>query len=191
MTNFDKKALIHYNKQSITKELSEEIIENFINGKYEVNKIGASFQILETDKDWERIYSYLSLELKRNLKLYADNINIPFTKISQSFIPLNLKSLNISKFTITNVTYTKDDTFVNKKINIDKKEYSDNYFKFIWFLNDYNGEFLFWNDFTIKPNNGGFLLFPVSWCFPYSQIVKSDETQFIIQGYVHSVWNCP
>jgi hypothetical protein len=56
---------------------------------------------------------------------------------------------------------------------------------YIWFLNDYDGEIIFWNEYRIIPKCGKFIMFPISWCFPYQEIIHSDANKYIVYGYIY------
>ena len=58
-------------------------------------------------------------------------------------------------------------------------------FHFIWFLNEYEGEIIFWNNYSIKPLAGKLLIFPASWCFPFFELTKFNQTIFTISGFIY------
>jgi hypothetical protein len=54
--------------------------------------------------------------------------------------------------------------------------------KFIWVLNG-NAEYYFWDKYMVKAEIGTFLLFPVSWCYPYNEVVMLDK--YTISGFIY------
>ena len=58
-------------------------------------------------------------------------------------------------------------------------------FHFIWFLNEYEGEIIFWNNYSIKPLAGKLIIFPASWCFPFFELTKFNQTIFTISGFIY------
>jgi len=89
--------------------------------------------------------------------------------------------INFNNFIITKYNYSQ--TSINNEIKISNNR--DKNLCFVWFLNNYDGEYIFWNSYKIKPEIGKFLLFPNSWCFLYEEFIKLNQDKYIIYGYVN------
>jgi len=57
--------------------------------------------------------------------------------------------------------------------------------RFIWFMNDYDGEILFPNNHKIIPKKGKLIIFPASWVFPYEEINNKSAEIIMITGYFY------
>jgi hypothetical protein len=173
MKNFlyKKETFIYQKEKSITDELCNDIIDIYnddtlnISDKYNINE----------NMRYLKIKDFLIKELKESLIKYDKQIN----KLKNyKFLYLNPQQFD---FYIENNKTISENT---KKIN----RFSENKLKllmYIWFLNDYHGEISFWNEYKIQPKIGKILIFPVSWCFPYEEIIHLQANKYIIYGYVY------
>lgn len=179
-----------YQKQtSLTKELCEDIIENF-EQDYENKKY--MFILNKLDTEYE--LSYLS-----NNKIKTHLINELNNNIAEYQAATNLKILNDN---YNNNKYQKYTMIIKKNISDDNQTNTPkdiikfksrlvsltnkiNTIGFIWFLNTSDDdELIFWDNYKIKPTAGTLLLFPISWCFPYKEIIANNSQKIIIYGYV-------
>jgi hypothetical protein len=173
MKNFlyKKETFIYQKEKSIPDELCNDIIDIYnddtlnISDKYNINE----------NMRYLKIKDFLIKELKESLIKYDKQIN----KLKNyKFLYLNPQQFD---FYIENNKTISENT---KKIN----RFSENKLKllmYIWFLNDYHGEISFWNEYKIQPKIGKILIFPVSWCFPYEEIIHLQANKYIIYGYVY------
>jgi hypothetical protein len=175
MQNFlyKKETFIYEKKDSITTELCKDIIELFekenVNNDYYYN--------IDCKPNFHKIKNHLTQQLTKNLTEYERNIN----KIKNYTI---LKSccrnfvFYIEKNKPKNIfNYTNRNTIGSTSIKM---------LMYIWFLNDYDGEISFWNEYKIIPKAGKFLLFPLSWCFPYQELINLQDDKYIIYGYIYA-----
>lgn len=56
----------------------------------------------------------------------------------------------------------------------------------MWFLTDCKGIISFWNEYNIVPKAGKLIIFPVSWCFPYKELINLEADKYVIYGYVYN-----
>ena len=180
MSILKKEDYIHISHNSITDELCDDILtifeNNIIKNDLYIESKNCCYEIIDTD--YKKIRIFLKNELIRNLKEYDKNINKVNNKI------LNYEVFENFKF------YIKTDRYLNyENYEIqDKFNWNSNGWKvlnFIWFLNDIEGEFIFWNKYNVNPKKGTLIIFPSSWCFPYKQIIKICSKMNIIYGYLY------
>jgi hypothetical protein len=174
MLNFQykKETFIYEKNNSITEELCTEIIEMFDNN----NNIN-----INTNIDFLKIKIVLFKELKLNILKYNKKIN----KI-ESFNLLNLSNLFINNDNIEFYIDKNNNNNNNNNNNIFNR-LTNKKFKilfFMWFLNEYDGEICFFNDYKIKPKIGKFIMFPVSWCYNYKEIINIQNNKYMIYGYI-------
>lgn len=185
MTTFScKKDHILVDQFSMSEKLCNNIIKNFEVDIRNNNKIlNHEFEEIQEkviDKTNEKIYFFLMNELNKNIFKYRHTFNIDHIFNIRRIYDLK-NNLIIKKHVATINTLNTVEIKHKSSLNDDK---SHKLFSFIWILNDYDGEIIFWNEYTIKPQKGMFLLFPNSWCFPYSEILKLNQTQFVIYGSI-------
>jgi hypothetical protein len=191
MTTFlTKKEHILIDNYSMSESLCKKIIEKFELDIKNDNKILNheldEIQEKVIDKTYDKIYLFLMNELNKNIIKYVNFFNIDkFFNIKRIY---DLKDNVIIKKHVNNTDKSNNADKPNS-VEIKHKSYLDDdknrkLFSFIWILNDYDGEIIFCNEYTIKPEKGMFLLFPNSWCFPHSEILKLNQTQFVIYGSI-------
>lgn len=181
MTLLLKEDFIFTQYNSITDELCIDILNIFENNiikndLFAVNK-NSCYEII--GKDYGKIKSFLINELINNVQKYLFKIN------SINNI-LNYNSTDPIEFFIKNERYSEkdeDNCQIIKRINWKEKGYK--LLNFIWFLNDFDGEILFWKKHIIKPKRGLLIIFPSSWCFPYEKIITKNHNSNIIYGYLY------
>ena len=189
-TLLTKKEQILIDNYSMSESLCEKIMEKFdldIKNNNEIlNNELNEIQEKVIDKTYGKIYLFLMNELNKNIIKYVDFFNID--KIFNIKRIYDLKDNVIIKKHVNNEN-TQNNADKPNVVEIKHKSYLDydknrKLFSFIWILNDYDGEIIFWNEYVIKPQKGMFLLFPNSWCFPHSEILKLNQTQFVIYGSI-------
>ena len=128
---------------------------------------------------------FLHNEINKNIDIYIKKIN------TITFVPPENNNNNIFKTLkvhTNNVEFTiKKEIFneTHEKVVFEKKVVDYNkILKFIWFLNDYDGELVFWKNYPIRPKSGTLIIFPTSWCFPYEDIMITNSTRYIITGNI-------
>ena len=180
--SINKKSFIYETNKSLTNELCDEIIKIFdgnnVNNKYFINTT-INF----------KIHNALIKEIKNNLKLYKINLFKIFESDSKNNcinnFEINIES-EINENTIFAVEkkiyseYDKTDFELNQKYKLNK----NTILKYIWFLNDYCGEFVFSEDIIIKPVKGKLIIFPVSWCFSFIENIQLFDTKYCICGEI-------
>lgn len=170
---YKRETFIYEKENSIQIDLCNDIIEI-----YENDNIKELYDI-DNNNDFSKLKKTLQKELIINIYSYYKQIN----KI-ENYTFFNLNSfLDIKKkytFFIENSKTDKNDIqILNRIIN---NEYKN--FMYIWFLNDYNGEIVFYDEYIIKPKAGKFIFFPVSWYFPYNELIQLNSNKYIIYGYI-------
>ena len=194
--DFRKENLIYQKNNSLTQDLIYEIIVNF-------NDLNMFFTKGDNENRFIKIKTFLKNEMEKNIKGYINNIN-RFCVIDKSqnydilysILP-NSNNIKISDFFFKQINYNDDNNLKNDVENIINKKrvvyMYENYgrcskikkFHFIWFLNDYDGEIIFWNNYSIKPVAGKLLIFPASWCFTFVELTKFNQTIYTISGFIY------
>ena len=173
MQNFlyKKETFIYEKNNSITNELCNDIIEIFVNDVSNNNRYNMDY-----NDEYKKIKRYLTEELKKNIHSYEKKINgIKDYKI------IDIKNYNF-------VFYIENNNKPNDIINYTNRTTIKNNVKllmYIWFLTDYDGEITFWNEYKIIPKAGKCIIFPVSWCFPYQELIQLQTKKYIIYGYIY------
>jgi hypothetical protein len=183
-----KEDLILIRENSIPNSLLKDIIENYEGFVSFFKKDIKYFN----DEKFNKIDKFLKNEIKKTLLLYVIKIN-ELCKMDTNKILYNSSIENISKFSIIkNIYNTENDyksvletTRIERFYEEKSKTIRAKKLHFIWVLNNFDGEIIFWKDYSIKPKEGTLIIFPSSWCFPYSEIMKYNETLYTIYGYVY------
>ena len=193
--NYNRELFIYETNNSLTNEICEEIIMNFTNDAYNDN-LYSNF----LDNKWNRIIKSLKKQLLTHFNIYLASFNKPFIcndsmNYNMEFraisIDLNqtlekfvfvIKKVSSEQLTDTNSEQLTDTKFVRQS-KIDK---SIKLFQYIWFLNDYDGEMVFWREHSIKPKAGKLVIFPTSWCFPYEDFTKKSDKKYYIKGQIQA-----
>lgn len=157
---FEKDKFIYKKYDSITTELCDDIIELYV---ISIDKCNISNSL-----NFSKIKQHLIHELQKCLMIYEKQI----------FKKLNFLNIKKEQYHFI-IEDSKCNNHIHNLSTIKKKQ-----FLYIWFLNDYDGEISFFNDYKIIPKAGLFILFPISWCFPYSEFIKLNENRYIIYGYL-------
>jgi len=183
---FDKTKLIYQKPKSITRELCKEFIDVFNTETILHPKI-SSITLLNKDTNAEikQKWKFLYKELCFHVDKYTKDINqsTQVSKTDNNDIPFETIQINTDKieFSIQKDKYEEggQNVFFEKKITKYTK-----ILKFMWFLNNYDGEIVFWKECAIRPTAGMFLLFPTSWCVPYEELLPMNFERYVITGYV-------
>jgi len=180
MSLLSKENYIHISHNSITSELCDDILtifeKNIVESNLYIESKNCCYEII--DSDYKKIKVFLKNELIHQLKNYTNSIN-----------RVNNNVLNYTMFDEI-VFYIKKDKYLSST-NIEVQHrfnWNTNGWRvlnFIWFLNDIDGDFLFWSYFNVHPKKGTLIIFPSSWCFPYEQIVKLGSEMNIIYGFLY------
>jgi hypothetical protein len=198
---------IYTNPFSISKEVCEDIIENYENEKenrYEGVTGGGlnkdikdtlDFVIPKNNEKWYNVHYLLEKELNNNIKKYQQKLNdkklFNYTNKKQN-TGRQFKILDYSKFLSPNFMiqrYTKQKgryTYHNDfRINWNEKKYRA--VNFLWYLNsvDEGGETEFWGNYKIKPEAGKLVLFPACWTFPHAGKMPISQDKYIITGWLY------
>jgi hypothetical protein len=209
--NYNRELFIYETNNSLTNEICEEIIMNFTNDA--CNDILYSNFL---DNKWNRIIKSLKKQLLTHFNIYLASFNKPFIcNLSMNYnmefraisIDLNqtlekfvfvIKKVSSEQLTDTNseqltdtnseqLTDTNSEQLTDTKfVRQSKIEKSIKLFQYIWFLNDYDGEMVFWREHSIKPKAGKLVIFPTSWCFPYEDFTKKSDKKYYIKGQIQA-----
>ena len=179
---YKKKIFIYEKNNSIPYDLCNDIIEIYENSDYkEVNKK----HNIHSDSHFTKLRCLLIEELIKNMNEYIKTINkmSKCTLLKTDNIKFNMLSFFIKNIKITEEVSNQE--AVPIKLSNRVKNNQIKKLMFVWFLNDYDGEIIFWNEYTINPKCGKLLIFPVSWCFSYEEIIKLEQDKYIIYGYIY------
>lgn len=169
---YKKETFIYEKNNSITDELCKDIIEIFENDISNNNRY-----TMDYNDEYKKIKRYLTEELKKYIHNYEKKING-----MKDYKIIDIKNHNF-------VFYIENNNKPNDIINyINRTTVKNNVrlLMYIWFLSDYDGEIIFWNEYKIIPKAGKFIMFPVSWCFPYQELIQLQTKKYIIYGYIYS-----
>jgi hypothetical protein len=174
---YKKETFIYEKKNSITHELCKDIIEIF-----ETDRIinDCNCYNIDCNTNYNKIKSYLTKELGKNLNNYNKKID----KI-KNYNMIEKKIKNCDKkiaFYIEKNKSTYNFNYINR-VSIGSTDIK--LLMYIWVLNDYDGEIIFWNEYKIIPKAGSFIMFPISWCFPYEELIDLQNDKYIIYGYIY------
>jgi hypothetical protein len=149
MNSIKKEDFIYENKNSLTKELCEDLLCRFEN-KTEI----------EISNKYGKLRVYLINELFTNLNKLKNKY--------ENLIGMNMLNIIYNKsqiqFTLKEYCNNEEIIIINRLGNINNNNV--NKLTFIWFLNDCDGDLVFWNNHKIKMSIGKLVVFPFSWCFP-------------------------
>lgn len=194
---------IYINNNSISSQLSNDIIQLFEDFK-NVHKKGTTLggvddKIKKTtdyviplipDQKWEKIQTFLTKELNKNISKYLDSLNNivdPINNYDANFKILHSNFLQYDEFMIQK--YDKlDGKYIYHNdafIDFDKNRYR--VFTYIWYLNTITegGETVFWDVYKIKPEAGKLVLFPACWTFPHTGKMPISDNKYIITGWIY------
>jgi hypothetical protein len=162
--NYNRTNYIYKNENSITIELSADIIHMF-----------------ENNIKSEKIQKCIIKELNTNIQTYKNQINNRFFCKTENVNNITIKPYDdMYKFCIKK--YINNDTELYEKTNRNLLPCNKiNVLIYLWFLN--NNTITFWNNYKIDINAGTLIIFPVSICFPYN-FEKMDK--YVIQGYIYN-----
>lgn len=194
-------SLIYLNATSISKQLCDEIIHLYETQSTQYHGItaaGLNKNIKDTmdfvipqEEPWIKIREFLALELKRNLKMYTDQLNMHNFE--------NENSSSIFKF-FKNTECSTDNFMIQRYIkqvgryiyhnDFDVKYHEQKYriITFLWYLNtvEEGGETEIWGSHKIKPEAGKLLLFPSCWTFPHTGKMPISDNKYIITGWLYT-----
>ena len=190
---FSKEKLIFQKENTITDELCDDIIKIFdtelLNNNCTICNNHTFFDI-ENQPLYIRITNILGIEILKLYDKYIVNLHSSFTKIHN--VNYNFKIKKIC-YLNENVLYNNVNTKLIKHTNKLKLLH------YIFFLNDYEGEYIFFTPFriensqskteggnySIKPKKGSVIIFPVSIHCLYTENIKLFESKYIIEGYLY------
>ena len=189
---------IYTNKNSISKELCEDIIELYnenlhltykgrIQKGYDPEvKDFLDFLIdkyIDSNPKWKKIHDILIKELYDNLKNYSININNNILKIVHPNSVVRIGTAQIQKYEKNKGKYIYHN---DSQILYEQKEHR--ILTFLWYLNDVEegGETEILGTIKIKPETGKILLFPADWTFPHCGKMPISNDKYIITGWVYT-----
>jgi len=206
MSIFNLENYFYINKNSLSKEVCNEIINYFEieeTCKYEGNTGGGlrkdikdtlDFQIpAKNEKNkphWNKIRNLLERELNNNVKNYVKKINDAITvdeehsdlkyKVFNKFV--SFETIQIQRYTKQKGRYIYHQDFLTeweaKKFRV---------ITFLWYLNDVEegGETEFWRTYRVKPEAGKLLFFPATWTYPHRGMMPISNDKYIITGWIY------
>jgi hypothetical protein len=199
--------LVYINKNSLSKEICEDIIYYYNKdkklGNQGITSSGTNLNIKNSwdlnipyllllkdcDKVWKDIHKLLYTELYRNLKVYINSIknkeynNNNYNLFSELNGPLNVEVFQIQKYETNKGKYVYHNDF-----SIDLPNKKHRVITYLWYLNNVNlgGETEFLGgEYSIKPETGKLLLFPSTWTYPHCATIPISNDKYIITGWVY------
>jgi hypothetical protein len=173
-----KEEFIYEKKNTITSVLCDDIIEIFETELLNNNCIVCNNMILfdiEKYPLYIRIINILGIELLNLCTKYLSNLDYYFNE-----------NFNINyNFKVKKLSYLNNEILYNTNTKVIENTNKLKILNFIYFLNDYDGEYIFFNNYSIKPKKGSILFFPVSIHYSYIEKIKIFETKYIIEGYIY------
>lgn len=176
---FCKEKLIFQKDNIMTKELCDDIRNIFDSELLNNNCIicnNHAFFDIEENSLYIRITNILGIEILKLYDKYILNVDSFFTKIKNVNYNFKIKKMYYSN---DNILYSNINTKLIKHTNKLKLLH------FIFFLNDYDGEYTFFNNYSIKPKKGSVIIFPVSIHYSFTENIKLFESKYVIEGYLY------
>lgn len=187
------KSFVYSKKNSLSKELCEQIITIHNNDKTKTDGStlgGVNKNVKDTtditinfDSDkYIELHEILITELMNTLPEYINSL--PNIQKYSNFFEC--------KYFIDIVIIQKYDKNKGKYIyhndsKIDYKNKKYRMFTFIWYLNDvYEGGETEFINFKIIPEKGKLLIFPATFVFPHSGNMPISDDKYILTGWVYS-----
>ena len=175
-------------ENSIHDLLLEDMIE-----LYQIERERDSFCdfVIMYDDQFSKFKTFLLNELNTSLYLYIIQLTEKTENIElKQYFRKTLSDIHISEFKIvTKLFQNKEYDVINDKKII--RAYDKNYankiimLRFIWFMNDYDGEILFPCNHKVIPKKGKLVIFPASWIFPYEEVNNKSSEIITITGFFY------
>lgn len=169
--------LIYVKTNSLPHILCDEIVDNYTddinNNNFIIDKYSYNMQY---DNKYKQVINVLNQELIKNLNKYS--------KLFYNFDNYILNFNSNFFYIINKIEYNINDIVLFKK-NSSQSGHGTRILMFIWFLNDNNGDFVFWNKYKVNNNKGTLLIFPASLFFLYSENMNINSTGYKLFGYIY------
>ena len=194
---------IYINKNSISSQLSNDIIELFeefkeghrkgttIGGINEKIKKTTDYIIsINPEEKWIKIQNFLTKELNKNISKYLNGLNMIVDSVNNydvNFKILHAKFLQYDEFMIQKYDKLDGKYIYHNDSFIDFNKNRYRVFTYIWYLNTVTegGETVFWESYKIKPEAGKLVLFPACWTFPHTGKMPISNNKYIITGWIY------
>jgi hypothetical protein len=186
--------LIYINKNSLSNELCNDIINLFEQEEYKFHghiasginknvKDTTDLEISSGGPHWDKINTVINKELIYNVKKYINNQDNAFDHTYKilSTDYLTTETTQIQKYDKNKGKYVYHDDFA---CNFPEKKFR--VLTFIWYLNDVTegGETEIKDIMRIKPEAGKLLLFPSTWTYPHRGNVPISNDKYIVTGWL-------
>lgn len=135
-----------------------------------------------------KINNFLNKEIKKYILKYVYHINSLSVKILFINDVELITNVKISKINYENVSDIFNTQRMIMSMNSKSKSIEAKKIYYLLFLQDSNVEICFWKNYIIKPKAGTIIIYPASWCFPFTIDINNNET-YILHGYVYDVVN--
>ena len=206
MSTFELENYFYINKNSLSKEVCNDIIHFFEiedSGKYEGIVGGGVLKDIKDTLDffipskneknkhhWNKIRDLLEKELNINIKKYVKKINDSISieqensqkkyQVFNNFV--SFETIQIQRYTKLKGRYIYHNDFMSEWV---EKKYR--VITFIWYLNNVEegGETEFWGNYKIKPEAGKLLFFPSTWTYPHRGMMPISNDKYIITGWIY------
>ena len=189
-------SYIYSNNNSISKELCADIIDLFEkeDDKYEGVTMGGldkkvkdttDFIIPKVSEKWNKISSFLSDELTRNITTYLKQLNN--NNNNNNLIFFKNKEITVKQFQIQRYIANIGKYVYHSDADIDVQENKYRIITFLWYLNTVNegGETEFNGNVLVKPEVGKLILFPATWTFPHCGKMPISNDKYILTGWIY------
>jgi hypothetical protein len=180
------------NKNSLSKEICNEIIKLFESNKDKHDGLTASglnknvkdttdLVIDKNDGEWKEIYRLLEKELKNNILRYvkkANNENNDLKQFNRFQRSLSFETIQVQKYVKKTGKYIYHDDSRTDGKKVRK-------ITFLWYLNDVTdgGETEF-QSFKVRPEAGKLILFPSLWTYPHRGNMPISDDKYIMTGWL-------
>jgi len=176
----DLTKYIYINKNSLSQEISSEIIDLYnSDSKKEFNN-----KLIFDVFDNNNICKLLLKEIEKNVKNYTRHLNKNNVINLANFSELKLEKMIIHMYHKNEIINEyKDEDVDNNTSKVISK------LIFLWYLNDVEegGETEFWQgEYKIKPEVGKMVIFPACWTFPHCEKIPLSCDKYILTGSLFS-----
>jgi len=185
---YKKEQLIIIKNNFITNELINDIIE--IIDDLSNKNLSLDYKNFSKNENWGKIKKNIIHKINKELSNYKIMINSKslFINTGNEFSTINFEYLNKSNFEfIIENNNTFEDSYninISNRFEIKDDVVSKKIMKYTIFLNNCDKEIIFWETYKIKPQKGSILIFPISWCFPYYELINKESKYISLNGYI-------
>jgi hypothetical protein len=172
---------VYESNSSVTDEIIEDIHECY-------SKEGDT-NVMMYHLNLADIKRFLYKEIQSHLHLYMNQLNMNQENQNENLfsVVLNVCKSNMSDIVIhkrenSNTTNTAVYDPVVSKACSKRRNPQTCIIQYVWFLHDYDGLFSFslgGQNHHVYPVKGKLIMYPISWCFPVTELISTDESNIL------------